>query len=376
METISILYIPAEGYIDGGGAVSLLNLLKRLDRRRFNPVVVCPSQGALVDALKSIGIKVEIIEMGALKDFHFVSFFSSIIKLSRLIKEERIDIVHSNAVCSRESFSSAIAAKMRKTPFIYHVRILDSIIWLERILVHLSDRIVVISEVVRKNLCWFKDQKKIVKIYNGIDLDEFNPRISQETMRKEFGLGPEAIVVGTTGMLVPHKGIQYFLQAAAGIVKKCPNARFLVVGGPIKKFKNYREKLEKLTGLLGLNEKVIFTGFRADLPRILAGIDIFVLASTREAFGRTLVEAMAVGKPVVATRVGGITEVVEDGVSGLLVSPRNPQAIADAVINLIRDKDKANGMGLAGRRRAMEFFDINANVQGTTELYEALIGRK
>lgn len=369
---INILYITGWGNLMGGGPISLLSLLKKLDRERFKPLVICPSSGTLVDALKSIDIEVKIIEIKPLKRFHLFPFFSSIVKLSKLIKEERIDIVHSNAVCSRESFAGAIAAKIAKVPFLYHARVVDSAGWIEKILVKLSTVIVAISDAVGRRFHSFRDRQRLIKIYNGIDMEEFNPGISQEEMRRGFGLDSDTVVIGTAGLVIPLKGLQYFLKAAAEIVKRYPSVKFLVVGETLEGFEGHKRELEDLADSLMINKKVIFAGFRRDFPRILAGIDIFVLSSIKEGFGRVLVEAMAMEKPVVATWVGGIPEVVENGVTGILVPPKDPEAITKAIVDLIRDKDRAKGMGLAGRKRAKELFNIDTNVQKTTELYARL----
>ncbi len=372
MKRINVLYIAGWGDLRSGGPISLLNLLQKLDRERFKPLVVCPSPGTLVEVLKSTNIETEIINIKSLKKLHLFSFFSSIVRLSKLIKAQKIDIVHSNAACSRESFSGAIAAKIGKIPFIYHVRTLDSAGWIEKILAGLSAKIVVISDAVSKKFYWLKNPKKIIKIYNGVDVEKFNPAINPETMRKEFGLNSKTVVIGTAGILAPLKGFQYFLEAVAEIIKKCPDAKFLVVGETAEKFKDYKRKLENLIDFLKLNKKIVFAEFRKDFPQILAGIDIFVLSSTKEAFGRVLIEAQACGKPVVASCVGGIPEVVKNKVTGILVPSKNPRAIAEAVMDLIKNREKAKRMGLAGRKRVEAFFDINYNAHRTMELYGEL----
>jgi len=135
----------------------------------------------------------------------------------------------------------------------------------------------------------------------------------------------------------------------------------------------YRKRLENLRKELGLNENVIFAGNREDIPQILADIDIFVLSSVSEGFGRSAAEAMACAKPVVATKVGGVPEVVDDGITGSLVLPKNPNALAEAIITLLQNKEKAQRMGQAGRKRVEKMFSLQKNIRQTEEIYEEIL---
>lgn len=365
---IKILYIEGWGDFKGGGPRSFFNLISHLDRKKYDPIVVCPASGALLDAFKKINVKVEIIKAESLKAVHLFSFIRATDKLLKLIKEEKVALIHSNAGASRESFYSLVAAKIMGIPFIYHSRVIESAGIIERILAKMSTRIIVISEAVRKKFRWIKNEEKIVKIYNGVDLKNFNPEISGQGIREEFGIPPEAMVIGTVGNLIPWKGHKYFLQAAKEIKDKV-KAKFIIVGEDLTDKKKYKKELEVMAEDLGIRDDLIFTDFREDIPQIMAAFDIFVLPSINEPFGRVLIEAMACGKPVVATEGGGVPEIVKDAQTGILVPMENPSAISKAVISLLEDNKRAKELGLSGRKRAEDFFGIETNVKQTENLY-------
>ena len=186
-------------------------------------------------------------------------------------------------------------------------------------------------------------------------------------MRRELGVASGAPLVGTVGRLDWYKAQQYFIQAAKLIREAVPGARFLIAGEGEK-----RAGLEAQAAELGLREDVIFAGHRRDIPEIMAAIDVFSLSSVSEGFGRAAVEAMACGKPVVATRVGGLAEIVEDGVTGRLVPPSDAAALAGAIIGLLKDRELASALGAAGRKRA-EIFSIARSAGKVQEVYDAVL---
>ena len=366
-KSFNILYLANSGEIFGGGQISLLGFLKGLDRERFRPLVVCPVGGSLVNELKKMDIETRIIKMDTLRKLNTFSWIKTINRLIRLIKSEKIDLIHSNG--SRVTIYGGIAARLIKIPLIWHLRIADSDGLLDRFLAGLSTQIIAISDAVNRRFGWMKDRKdKIRTIYNGIDLEKFNPSLNGEDIRNEFKVGLQAPLVGTVGRLDWYKGHQYFLKAARKVIDVIPECHFLIVGDGEK-----RKELEELTKELNLNKSVIFTGNREDIPQILASLDLFILSSVSEGFGRSAAEAMACAKPVVATKVGGLPEVVEDNITGDLILPKNPNTLAEAIIVLLQDKEKAQRMGQAGRKRTEKMFSLQHNIRQTVELYEKIL---
>lgn len=369
-ETYTILYLANSGDIIGGGQISLLGLLKRLNRGKYHPVVVCPAVGSLYDELKRIGVETHIVRMNTLRNLNFLLWVKTINRLVQLIKSKKIQIIHSNG--SRATIFGGIAARLTKTPLIWHVRIVNSDKLLDRLLARLASKIIVISKAVSRRFNWLKNKEdKIVLVYNGIDLERFKPNVGIRKVRGEISLSSKTPMVVTVGRLDWYKGHKYLLEAAEKIVQTLPDARFLIVGDG-----GYRKRLENQVKQLNLDENVIFTGNRKDIPEILAGIDLFVLSSVSEGFGRAVAEAMACAKTVVATKAGGLSEVVEDGITGRLVSPKNSTALAEAIIELLKDKKKAENMGIAGRKRVEKLFSIERNVKSIEELYEKILTRE
>ena len=209
----NILYIANYGEIRGGGEISLLNLIKNLSRDKFKPFVVSPFRGSLTDILGKLGIPVKIIRCRTLKNpLNVFSFFYSIIALLKFIKKEKIDLVHSNA--TRGTFYSGISARLANVPFIWHVRVIDSEGLWDKVLSSLCTKIIVISDAVKRRFSWIKDRGKVIRVYNGVDLNEFKENISGNKIREEYNLNLDTKIVGIVGRLVSYKGHRYFLEAA------------------------------------------------------------------------------------------------------------------------------------------------------------------
>ncbi len=182
----------------------------------------------------------------------------------------------------------------------------------------------------------------------------------------------EAAVVGTVSSLTPHKGHEYLIQAASLVLDTLPPVKFLIVGdGPLRK------RLEEQAKELNIHSSVIFTGKRKDIPEILSLLDVFVLPShTREGLGIAIIEAMAAERPVVATDIGGIPEVVDDGETGVLVPPEDTEALSKAIITLLQDPPRAKTMGEKGRTRIKEMFTTTKMLSEIEHVYQSLTSQR
>jgi glycosyltransferase involved in cell wall biosynthesis len=220
----------------------------------------------------------------------------------------------------------------------------------------------------------------IVPIPDGIDVDEFHPSISGARIRTELGIDPEAPVVGFVARLDPWKGADVFVRAAAEIARERPDARFIICGGELRGYEGYAQGVRDLASDVGLDGRILFTGWRyqlGDIAEVMAAIDVLLHPPTGpEPFGLVLVEAMATARPVVASRTGGITEVVVDGLTGELVPPGDWRAAAAAVLRLLADPSRARSMGAAGRIRAMEEFEVGAYALRIEALYDAVLAER
>ena len=208
---------------------------------------------------------------------------------------------------------------------------------------------------------------KVVVVPNGRDLSALVPGRERESARKELGLDYHTPIVGVVGRLEDQKGHRYLLDVWPAVTRDFPDARLLVVGDGSR-----RATLEAQVGALAIAPSVIFTGFRADVARMLDAIDVLALPSLYEGMPLTAIEAAAMARPVVATAVDGTPEVVEHGVTGFLVPPANPPALGGALVTLLADAERARQMGAAGRRRTLERFDLGRQVEATAAVYRSV----
>lgn len=364
-----------EGIEFGGGDRRIVQIAESLDRRRFRLVVACASDGLLAKKIQEAGVEVQDVDMSNKCDLR------PIFKLAALMKQRNIHIVHTQG--ARPSFFGRIAARLAGIPIIittiqvvietYNVTWIKKAIYkqLDKLTVGFADKVITVSEPLRRTLItnYGVEPSKVIKIYNGIETERYNPNAYEGAMvKREFGIAQNYSVVGIIARLVYEKAHYLFLQAAARIVENVPDVKFLIVGdGPLK------TELEDLARKLGVSQYCLFTGFRDDIPKIISTLDVLVLCSLLEGMPMTILEGMAMAKPVVATNVGGIPELVKDGETGILVPPRDAESLAKAIIALLKDRDKARHMGLFGRRRVEKEFDVEIMVRKTEETYQELI---
>lgn len=246
----------------------------------------------------------------------------------------------------------------------------------QQIVCRLADRVVVNADAIRQ---WLIDQgypsQKITVIRNGIDVARFDGSRDRSSLRHDFDLPASSRLVAVVARISPTKGLEYFLDAAASLAGSHPDVYFLIVGQPSPGDREYRRGLEAYAARLGLERRVVFTGLRLDIPEVMSEIACSVLPSMSEGLSNVLLESMAAGVPVVATRVGGNAEAVEDGVTGLLVEPRDTGALAAAIARVLADRELADRFGAAGRRRVAGRFSIDASVRATERLYVDLLER-
>jgi glycosyltransferase involved in cell wall biosynthesis len=210
-------------------------------------------------------------------------------------------------------------------------------------------------------------------MYNGIDLSPFTPpgNGQHRAERQAFGIPPEAPLLITVAVLRPPKGIQYLIEAMPTILQALPEARYLVVGsGPHEGLLHEQVKNQ------GLTERVIFTGARHDVPKLLAMSDLFVLPTLTEALPTVLAEAMAAQKPIVVSNVGGVPEMIEHGHNGLLVPPADLARLAEACLYLLQHPDRAHALACAGRQVVEQRFNIREQVQQLSSLYQELLAQR
>ena len=246
-------------------------------------------------------------------------------------------------------------------------------LWVENMGNLLVDRVVSCSKAVEK---WTLAKErispeKVITIYNGINLGRFRPTGNRIKVRENLGIPLDAPLVGTVANMAVEKGYPYLLEAAEQILKEDPRVWFLFVGfGPLDR--EVKAWARKIPG----HERIVFPGARTDIPDLVEAMDIFVLASVIEGFPNVLLEAMAMARPVVATAVGGIPELVEPGRDGFLVAPRDGKALAEAVLSLVRNPKRAEEMGLRGKEKITQHFSLDRMIDEYENLYLSLFRQK
>jgi sugar transferase (PEP-CTERM/EpsH1 system associated) len=368
--SVLILYLITELSI-GGAQTALLRLLTGLDRARFSPAVACfyNGDGAVAQRIRALGVSVT--DLGMTAKWRLDAF----VRLYCLLHRQRPTILHTwmfhanvpGRVLGRLAGVPIVISSERTMGQEGRLRR-----WLNRITGPLPDRVACVSESVAE----FAAQTigippaKLAVIPNGIPLEDFQPG-DRSRARVDLGIPLRAVVAGTVGRLQPVKGTGYLLEAWSRLASDHPDAILLLVGGGPQ-----QAALERMSRRLGISERVRFLGDRADVPGLLRGMDVFVLPSLWEGMPNAALEAMAVGLPVVATAVGGTSEVVVDGVTGLLVQPGDPDALAQSIARLLRDPDLRHKMGQAGRERVVKHFSVGRTVEQTERLYEQLLVEK
>ena len=212
---------------------------------------------------------------------------------------------------------------------------------------------------------------KVIKIYNGIETDLYRPENqldNRRRIRQEFQISDTEVLIGAIGRLVWQKGFEYFVQAIPELIKALPNSRFVLIGDGI-----LRRDLEKLAKDLNIRDHILFTGQRTDIRDTLAALDVVVLPSVLEGFPIVTLEAMAMGKPIVATAINGITEQIMDNREGILVPPRNSANLSQAIIKIVSNPNMADTLGKAARRRVTTEFSVQQMIKATIHVYDGLL---
>lgn len=383
----TITFISHESKLTGAPRV-LYQTATKINRNRFNTNVICPGKGLLVDALKNEAIPVFIINRdlryslpSGMKDIapsirSVASTVNYIHQLEGIINTTNVSIVHVNTL---NEIPGSIAALLARKPILWHIHEIPpnrikrflALSWARLV----SAQIVVVSKAVAVTLG--RTKNKVHILHNGIDLNEFdrNAKNVPEGFHREkltnFINRWETCIV-FIGMLVKEKGIDYFLEMATLLRERYPNTGYLILGDSLSM--DYKSKLEFYCIEHQIDGQVFFAGYRNDIPAILMDCSIVVVPSIiEEAFPLVCLESMAASKPVIGTDVGGVSEAVEDGISGLLVPKCDACALASAVEELLLDSEKMIAMGNAGRKRVEEQFQLSTYIKKMEEIYESMI---
>jgi L-malate glycosyltransferase len=366
--------------LGGGAGWSFYYLLKHLDRRVIEPVVIVPAEGIFCHGFRELDVPVRVAERlhhrtnelrfrRATRLTRFASYALNvadqarfIVQLARLLRREKVDLVYCNNMMVETV--GALAAQLAGTACVLHARNLHEQtfkVLLYGMLARLpaTRRVIANSEASAAPYRRYAVEKVAV-VHNGVDLTEYTrDAVARGSFRAELGVGGNATIVGFTGWLIPRKGIDLLLRAAALLLPTRPNLTFVAVGGvPPGSPIDYRADYEQLARDLGIAERFRFAGFRDDVRPAVIDFDVLVLPSRQEPFGRSIIEAMALGTAVVASRVGGIPEILTDGRTGLLVPVGDVEKLAAAIASLIDEPERRAALAQEALREVRERFDV------------------
>lgn len=393
----------------GGSVVSLYELLRNLDRSTFVPTVLAYTQHRYVERFRDLGLEVMVWNANGTQDhrpkwvkgarqlapvdwlrgralgarlYHRLGFAVLLMRriwprasaMQNIIQHRRIDLVHTNVRVGHDR-EGIIASRMAGVPCVSHIRDFEELNWFDRRLAGMVGRFIYISEAVQRcHLGAGVPRGKGCVVYNAVDTSAFDGAIGVPDARQALGLAVDDVVVGMMGRLDRWKGQDVFLRAMASVMEAVPQATGVVIGDPVPYDQGYHDILLALHDELGLGQRVVFRPFQQDVPSIMSALDLVVLASTSpEPFGRVLIEAMAAGKPVVATDAGATREIIEDGTHGFLVPAGDAQALATAIVSVLTHPERARIMGHEGRERVQSQFEMQQYVDGVQAVYRELL---
>ncbi|MDP2727683.1 MAG: glycosyltransferase family 4 protein [Dehalococcoidia bacterium] len=383
----------------GGSTISLFRLVSRLRNGPYRPLVLFYTENDYVSRFKELGIEVTLLR----GQRQAVASSSSSACLARprpdgvtawarswrrllwkdipeafqirhLIRKRGIGLVHVNGRFS-SSRGAILAARLARVPCLCHLRDFHSFDRVDRWFARGVDVFLYISKAVQLHTERLLPRAKGQLVYDGVDLADFQRGIDPSNEREGWGLSKDHVVVGNMGRLVEWKGQHVFLEALSYVAGDIPRLRALVAGDSDPPGKSpYVEGLRGIVRDLGLEGRVIFTGFVTDVPRFMAALDVFVHSSIRpEPFGLTILEGMASGLPVVATAAGGPLDLLQEGETGRLVPLGDPHAMAEALRQILSDREKAARMGEAARNRVAQCFTIEKFVEDMERAYSTVL---
>lgn len=359
----------------GGVEIATLRMVEAT-RDRFRNVVFCLEDAAeLADSFAKMGIEIVTYAPPEPSLRHGAKYYRQSCAVARLLRNSRADIVHFSDL--KAAYHNSLAARLARTRTICHLRSTNSQLSRhERISLLPVHRFIFVSKEARRTFAVSLPDSKARVIYDAVEIPGVDIAESNTSVRHEFGIPKASAVIGMVARVAPVKDYFTLASAAAQVLAKHPDARFLIVGdnSMIDLNREHYVEVEKRLNELGIRDRFIFTGHRSDVPRLIAAMDISILCSHREGFGLCLVESMALRKPVVATAVGGVPEIVEHGVTGYLHQHGDSRELADAIVSLMEDPDRANRMGQAGLERVRSHFSRTAFVENISSAYLSAIG--
>jgi glycosyltransferase involved in cell wall biosynthesis len=379
----------------GGSAENTLLTTMGLDKNKYEVVLIkglslesemsAEERTSLDEGLKQAELKgVKLITVPSLiRRINPMLDLQALFRLYRIFLQKKPAIIHTHT--SKAGILGRWASFFARVPIVvhtphghifygYHGKIKTKLfILIEKLTAMITDMIITLTKREKDDHIQFDISKshKFAVIHSGVNLEDFSKNfVNSDELKRDLGIPITDSIVGTVGRLVEIKGHRYLLDAARLVLNKLPNVTFLLIGDG-----HLMTELINHASALGIKNKVIFGGWRGDVAQLINAFDIFVLPSLNEGMGRVLVEAMAMGKPIVASDIGGIPDLVKDGTNGILFPPRDVHAMAEAIMKLLLDRELARKMGKEGERTSLNY-DTGVMVKNIERLYEDVLRGK
>ncbi len=343
----------------GGGEMMLWDLVQQGRNAGVEWLVIFLEDGPMVEQVKSLGIDARVVKSGRLRQIH--RFIAAVFRIAAIARRERADIIVNWMWITH--ISGGLAAMLAGLPAVwYQLEVPSDKTWLVRLATLIPARaIITLSQDGKQAQAEIWPHRPTPLVYPGVALDRFEPNAlpSPEEARRKLGLPLHGPLIGIVGRLQRWKGMHVLVQAMPKILQKYPDAHCVVVGGKHDLEPDYEDFLKAEIAALGLKEQVIMAGLQRNIPEWVQAMDVFVHASDKEPFGIVIIEAMALGKPVIAGDAGGPTEIITDGMNGLLTPYGDAEKLAIAILRYLDEQEFAQSAGVAARQRALDFSTQN-----------------
>ncbi|HKT34257.1 MAG TPA: glycosyltransferase family 4 protein [Nitrospira sp.] len=363
-----VLYIHGIGGI-GGAERDLLAMLRALDRNAWEPHVACPPLTPLSERLAKDGMPLHALEVGPWRKWYALFIRRrDVWNLRAMISHVAPALIHVNDIWWVPHTICAVSGVPQlRRPVVTHVRQEIEPEKVKRYRLESADGVIAISRQVEQALIAGGVARESVRtIYSGVQWPREVPPADRTAVCRALGLSNDAVLLGTVAHVFPRKGYDVMLRALPKIIDGAPGVHYMIIGTGEAA---YEQELKSLAARLGVGNHVHFVGFQDDVTPFLSALSLYVHPARMEGFGIAVVEALGAGKAVVATRVGGLPEVVDHERTGLLVTPNNPAELSEAILSLLRDDVRRKAMGKCGAQVARERFDVRSSVAAIERLY-------
>ncbi len=370
---IRVLYLHEFGRM-GGAERALLRLADAIRQARVEPLMVWPQKDAALAWLASRGIRVVPLRVPRWRHGLSLPLFPLFLAhLRRVLLPTDVDLVHVNNY--RSAPIGQFVSRWAGVPCVCHVREMITTRTIRQYRLLWSNALIAVAEAVGQALlAGGIPADRVTIVRSGITPQDAPPEAETIVLRGRLGITPHDPVLGIVAHILPHKGYDDLVQALALLTQRLPQAKCLVIGMAPRE--RYLRKLLQLAERLSVRDRLILVGFQEDVAPFLHAMDVFVLPSRTEGLPITILEAMAAGKPVVATTAGGIPEVVRDGETGLLVPPGDPGRLAEAIMRLLEGPALAKAMGQAGGKRVTSVFTLEGETEQTAMVYRKVLAAR